>query len=81
MALPSQRMADAEHPLPPNVQEAVNRMVAEYREMPGMTLTVTQAQRLWGIDTSTCTLALGALMRRRFLKRGANGAYFRAWAG
>jgi hypothetical protein len=60
-----------------SVTEVVNRIEAEYREMPGLTLTLPQAQRLWSLDSSMCQVALTALMRRRFLKRATNGAYVR----
>ena len=31
----------------------LERVVAEYREMPGLTLTLDQARRLWGCDAAT----------------------------
>jgi predicted transcriptional regulator of viral defense system len=60
-----------------SVNEALGRIEAEYREMPGLTLTLRQAQRLWGLDSVTCQTALSALTRRRFLRRAADGAYVR----
>jgi hypothetical protein len=56
----------------------IRRIESEYREMPGLTLTEVQAQRLWGLDASTCRAVLGALIRKRFLLRTAKGAYIRA---
>jgi hypothetical protein len=53
------------------------RIRGEYREMPGMRLTVEQAQRLWGLDRGTCENALGLLVEERFLTRGTDGAYSR----
>ena len=32
------------------VRDLTRRAQAEYREMPGLSLTLAQAQRLWGID-------------------------------
>ena len=58
-------------------ERAVALMEAEYREMPGLILTEGQAQRLMGLDRSTCARAIAALTGRRFLKRTANGAYLR----
>lgn len=40
---------------------------AEYGEVPGMRLTVLQAQRLWGFDAVTCREVLDSLVERRFL--------------
>jgi hypothetical protein len=64
-----------------HVQHAVHRIEAEYREMPGLVLTVSQAKRLLGLDLATCEVALAALRQRRFLKRSANGAYLREQPG
>lgn len=51
---------------------------AEYIEMPGLHLTLQQAQRLWNLDPATCAALLNALVNVRFLRRTANGAYARA---
>jgi len=32
------------------------RIEGEYREMPGLSLTVSQVERLWGLDSSTFAL-------------------------
>jgi hypothetical protein len=56
-------------------------MEAEYREMPGLTLTLSQAQRMLGFDASTCKAALTSLLQRRFLKRDVDGAYLREHPG
>ena len=61
----------------PQLQSAIARLEAEYQEMPGLVLTRREAERLLGFDQSTCERALEALMRRRFLKRLATGAYLR----
>jgi len=37
---------------------------AEYREMPGLSLTKPQMQRLWGLDRATCDALLARLDRR-----------------
>jgi len=67
--------------LPASVRDAVIRMEAEYREMPGLTLTLSQAQRMLGFDASTCKAALTSLLQRRFLKRDVDGAYLREHPG
>lgn len=56
----------------------VQRIEGEYREMPGLKLTEAQAQRLWGLDAASCRVILLALVRKRFLRRAANGMYVRA---
>jgi len=56
----------------------LRRIEGEYREMPGLKLTEGQAQRLWGLDAKTCRVILLALVRKRFLRRAANGTYIRA---
>jgi len=57
------------------------RVEGEYREMPGLSLTLAQAGRLWGLDHSTCELVLTRLIERRVLKRAVNGTYVRRRTG
>ena len=64
--------------VPPNLSPLVQRIESEYREMPGLRLTAAQAQRLWALDANTCRVILAALVRKRFLRRTANGMYLRA---
>jgi hypothetical protein len=59
----------------PAMREAVLRIESEYREMPGLSLTLRQAVRLWGLDHHTCELVLANLIERRILKRAANGTF------
>ena len=51
------------------------RVRGEYSEMPGLQLTVTQACRLWQIDTLTCEMLLEQLVREDFLCKTGKGAY------
>jgi hypothetical protein len=53
---------------------------AEYREMPGLNLTLPQAIRLWTADPGTCAETLDALVRKGFLRR-VGGRYVRADTG
>jgi len=55
----------------------VRRVRGEYNEMPGLHLTVTQAQRLWGLDRVACETVLSALVDVKFLRRNRDGAYAR----
>ena len=47
----------------------------EFAEMPGLRLTVAQAQRLWTIDGTTCAALLDRLVNAHLLVRGGDGRY------
>ena len=53
----------------------VRRVRGEYREMPGLRLTLLQARRLWGVDVMTCSAALAALEASGFLATTREGAF------
>lgn len=56
------------------------RVNAEFREMPGLTLTLRQAARLFSIEPAHCERVLGALVEAGVL--ATNGrAFARADAG
>lgn len=57
--------------------ELIKRVRGEYDEMPGLALTMPQAQRLWALDRQTCTLLLSTLVERRFLRTTNRGRYVR----
>ena len=59
----------------------LNRICAEYLEMPGLRLTLSQALRLWGLDEQTCTAALDTLLEAKFLSRRIDGTYARSTEG
>lgn len=67
--------------LTPAIRDLLLRIQSEYREMPGLSLTVPQAQRLWGVDQNTCALALAMLVERRALKQTRSGRFVRAAVG
>jgi hypothetical protein len=50
----------------------------EFREMPGLTLTLRQASRLWNLDPLTCDVALRTLVEEDFLARTRLGGFRRA---
>ncbi len=52
-----------------------DRILSEFREMPGMTLTVPQAARLLGIPTSACERILVECTQAGVLHRGETGCY------
>jgi hypothetical protein len=61
--------------IPVSTAEATLRRVrAEFLEMPGLKLTVSQAQRLWGFDRPTCEAVIDELTEARFLSRTRDGS-------
>lgn len=56
--------------LPVRITDQVLRRIrTEYLEMPGLCLTLKQAQRLWGLDEATCREAMQILVDTKFLSR------------
>ena len=51
------------------------RIDSEYREMPGLRLTLAQAARLWGLPAPQCLALLGALVERGRLVETPEGLY------
>ncbi len=60
---------------------AIDRLRATFLEMPGLWLTVEEAQRLCHLDRGQCEAVLSALVRTRFLTVKTNGAYGRISEG
>jgi hypothetical protein len=58
-------------------ERLLNRISVEYAEMPGLSLTVAQAQRLFALRDDICTRVLDELTDTAYLRRDANGAYVR----
>jgi hypothetical protein len=56
-------------------QQLLDRIRGEYREMPGLRLTMPQAQRLWQVEQVDCESALDALVQEGFLGVTADDAY------
>ncbi len=56
----------------------IERVRTEYLEMPGLRLTVRQAQRLCGMSRDLCTMVLAALVDARFLCVNPDRSYTRA---
>ena len=63
------------------VDDVVRRIWAEYAEMPGLSLTAYQGQRLWGLDRAACLSALELLTTAGFLRKTGGGHYVRASEG
>lgn len=54
------------------------RARGEYLEMPGLSLTLCQAQRLWGLAPKVSEAILDALVQVGFLRQTTHGRYVRA---
>jgi len=63
---------------PSHIVDVVQQIQAEYREMPGLSLTEAQAQRLWTLDKTTCRRALDTLVQSGVLRRTRRESYVRA---
>jgi hypothetical protein len=61
-----------------NIRDWLTLIQAEYDEIPGLSLTKAQVQRLWGLDDVTCDALLEALEAAKFLMRTAKNTYVRA---
>jgi hypothetical protein len=56
----------------------VRRVREEFKEMPGLRLTLAQATRLWGLDHDMCRQVIESLVAAAFLRWTAAGAVTRA---
>ena len=61
-----------------HVEDWLMLVRAEYVEMPGLSLTKPQVERLWGLDAVTSEALLAALVDVKFLRRTVRDAYVRA---
>ena len=59
------------------IDEVLQRIQGEFVEMPGLRLTPSQAQRLWGLERDVCDALLGALVDAKFLAQTRDGAFVR----
>ena len=58
----------------------IERILGEYREMPGLALTLGQACRLCGCDGTTCRIAVDALSAQGALHWSRDGRLVRGAA-
>ena len=54
------------------------RVRGEFREMPGLTLTLAQAGKLWSLEAATCADVLSQLVATGYLCQRADGTFCRA---
>jgi hypothetical protein len=53
----------------------LQRIQAEYREMPGLSLTRPQIQRMWGLSGEVCDALLETLLAHDILRLNRRGGY------
>jgi hypothetical protein len=63
------------------IENVVNRLRAEFLEMPGLRLTSGQVQRLCGVEQALCELGLALLVEAKFLYVTSDGVYARTTDG
>ena len=68
-------MPSSSHPPAETTPIMAAIVAAEFREMPGMRLTVAQAQRLWHLSPDECDDVLDYLTREGRLQRDSAGQY------
>jgi hypothetical protein len=56
-------------------------ILGTYAEMPGLSLYLNQAARLFGLREATCTVVMNDLVREGALRRSADGQYRSANGG
>ena len=63
------------------MEPIVERLRAEFLEMPGLRLTAQQVHRLCGVDQDACRAVLDDLVRETFLCAKSDGTYARLTDG
>ena len=81
MALNTQETCTTTVFMPFRHTELLSRIRSEFREMPGMRLSLEQAMKLWSLDRATCVDALAQLRSAKFLDVDTNGRYRLAHSG
>ncbi len=70
-AIPASRPGDT------RMNEVIAAVKREFDEMPGLTLTVGQARRLWALEPRVCTMVLARLVAAGYLCQTEGGRYVR----
>ena len=63
------------------MRTTIERVQAEFMEMPGLRLTASQVRRLCGVDRAMCDAVLDALVDANFLSKRPDGTYARRFDG
>ena len=64
-----------------SADDLLRRLQSEFLEMPGLKLTMAQAQKLWALDSTSCSKLLETLVNVNFLWRTRDGAFMRVEHG
>ena len=59
----------------PPASHWLQRIRAEYQEMPGLSLSKVQMQKMWGLDPFVCDALVDTLVAAQVLRRTTAGAY------
>ena len=59
------------------LEETTTLIRMEYHELPALSLTFWQAQRLWNLSDELCERALQSLVREKFLTKTPAGRFVR----
>jgi hypothetical protein len=59
------------------IRALLERVQAEYAEMPGLSVTMRQAQRLWAVDQRTCREIFSRLIASGVLRMTRSGRFVR----
>ena len=60
------------------LQRVERRLLREYRDLPGLSLSLAQAARLVSVDAPSCQLVLNDLVNAHCLAHSESGTYVRA---
>ena len=63
---------------PQTIRTLIEQVRAEYVEMPGLSVTLPQAQRLWAVDQGTCEEVFSRLVSSGVLRKTTKGQFVRA---
>ncbi len=63
------------------MQQHVERLRAEFLEMPGLRLTREQIRRFCGLEAAACSAALEVLVKEQFLSARPDGTFGRSSEG
>ena len=61
-----------------SIVEWLRLIEAEYKEMPGLSLSKAQMQRLWGLEAFVCDALVDALVTARVLEPTVRNTYVAA---
>jgi hypothetical protein len=62
----------------PSRSQLVTTIVGNYREMPGLSLRLNQAARLFGLPPRACQAVMDHLVEQGQLRRASDGQYIAA---